>query len=310
MNTAKGFSAIFSIVLVVVVAAQQEEFPVLKGRYLGQGPPGTKPERFAPGIVSTEAVEACLCFSHDDRFLVFRRGFREDTDIYLARLENGVWIEPTRAPFFDEEYRFGDFTCSPNEPILYFTTDRPLKPGTARADSANLWKVEFKNGGWLKPSPIEGAVNSQLHDSYPSVSNDKTLFFFRRFGAEEGLSEIMYSDFDNGFYTEPTRIGDKINTQWDEWDPAIAPDGSFLIFCSKKPSGFGRDDLYVSFKTANGGWTDAINLGPQINSVESENRPFITADGKYLFYNSSVSGSRDVYWVAVGAVEKLRPIDE
>jgi hypothetical protein len=310
MKSAQSFSVIFSIVLAAVVAAQQEGFPLLKDQYLGQTPPGTKPVRFASGIISTEAVEACLCFSHDDRFLVFRRGFREDTEIYLSQLEDSVWIEPTRAPFFDEEYRFGDFTFSPNEPVLYFTTDRPLKPGTARAESANLWKVEYKNGGWLKPSPIAGAVNSPLHESYPSVSNEKTLYFFRRFDAEEGLSEIMYSNIDNGVYSEPIRMGEEINTQWDEWDPAIAPDGSFLIFCSKKPSGFGRDDLYVSFKTVNGGWTDAINLGPQINSVESENRPFITADGKYLFYNSSVSGSRDVYWVSVGAVEDLRPIDE
>lgn len=310
MKTAKSFSGIVSIVLATVVAAQDGEFPTLEGRYLGQTPPGAKPVKFAPGIISTEAVEACLCFSHDDRFLVFRRGFREDTNIFLSQLEDGVWIEPTRAPFFDPEHRFGDFTFSPNELVLYFTTDRPLEPGTARAESANLWKVENRNGEWLKPSPLAGAVNSPLHESYPSVSNDKTLYFFRRFGAEEGLSEIMCSEFANGVFSEPYRLGEEINTQWDEWDPAIAPDGSFLIFCSKKPSGLGQDDLYVSFKTANGGWTDAINLGPQINSVESENRPFITADGKYLFYNSSVGGSRDVYWVAVVAVEALRPVEE
>lgn len=310
MKSAKGFCVVFSLVLAAVVVAQQEGFPVLEGQYLGQAPPGMKPVRFASGIISTDAVEACLCFSHDDHFLVFRRGFREDTDIYLSQLEGGVWTEPTRAPFFDKSYRFGDFTFSPNEPKLYFTTDRPLNPGEPKAESANLWEVEYDDGEWLRPSPIAGAVNSPLHESYPSVSNDKTLFFFRRYDAENGRSEIMYSNLDNGVYSEPTRMGDEINTQWDEWDPAIAPDGSFLIFCSKKPSGFGEDDLYVSFKTANGGWTDAINLGPQINSEESENRPFVTADGKYLFFNSSIGGSRDVYWVAVSAVEKLRPIDE
>lgn len=306
MNTAIRIAVIFSMVLVTVVAAQQEGFHELKGQYLGQTPPGSKPVRFAPGFISTEAVEACLCFSHDDRFLVFRRGFREDTKIYLSAQEDGSWIEPSPAPFFDKDYRFGDFTFSPNEPVLYFTTDRPLKPGATRAESANLWKVEHKNGEWLQPSPIAGAVNSSLHDSYPSVSNDKALFFFRRFEAKDGLSEIMYSDFDNGTYTEPVRMGEEINTLWDEWDPAIAPDGSFLVFCSKKPSGFGRDDLYVSFRTADGGWTDAINLGPQINSAESENRPFITADGKYLFYNSSVDGTRDVFWVNISAVEDLK----
>jgi len=310
MKRGKSVAVIFSVILTAVVAAQQEGFPTLKGRYLGQSPPGTTPEVFAPGIVSTKAVEACLCFSHDDRFLVFRRGFRDDTEIFLTEQKDGTWTEPARAPFFAKQFRFGDFTFSPNEPVLYFTTDRPLEPGQARAESANLWKVEYESGKWRQPSPLGRSVNSPLHDSYPSVSNDKALFFFRRFDAENGLSEIMYSELKNGIYSEPIRMGKEINTQWDEWDPSIAPDGSFLVFCSKKPSGFGLDDLYVSFRTADGGWTEGINLGDQINSEQSENRPFITADGKYLFYNSSVNGSRDVFWVDLGAVQKRRPVNQ
>jgi len=310
MKLGKSVAVIFSVIITAVVAAQQEGFPTLNGRYLGQSPPGTTPEVFAPGIVSTKAVEACLCFSHDDRFLVFRRGFRDDTEIFLTEHQDGTWKEPTRAPFFEKQFRFGDFTFSPNEPVLYFTTDRPLEPGQARAESANLWKVEHENGEWLHPSPLGRSVNSTLHDSYPSVSKDKTLFFFRRFDEENGLSEIMYSEFKNGDYSEPTRMGKEINTQWDEWDPSIAPDGSFLVYCSKKPSGFGQDDLYVSFRMADGGWTEGINLGDQINSEQSENRPFITADGKYLFYNSSAGQSRDVYWVDLGVLQELRPANQ
>jgi Tol biopolymer transport system component len=307
MKQLTGGVVVISLIVAAIVAAQQEEFPTLKGRYLGQSPPATTPERFAPGLVSTEAVEACLCFSHDDRFLVFRRGFREDTEIYLSENNGGGWTEPIRAPFFVKDFRFGDFTFSPNEPVLYFTSDRPMESGQPKANSANLWRVEYGIGGWLDPSPVAGAVNSPLHESYPSVSNDKTLYFFRRYDAENGRSEIMYSKPANGVYSEPTRMGVEINTEWDEWDPAISPDGSFLIFCSTKPSGFGRDDLYVSFAVADGEWTDAVNLGDGINSEESENRPFITADGKYLFYNSSVHESRDVYWVDLGVVEGLHP---
>lgn len=309
MKKGRSVVFIFSVVAAAMVAAQQGEFPILKGRYLGQIPPGLTPEVFAPGIVSTDAVEAGLCFSHDDRFLVFRRGFREDTEIYLMENEDGGWTAPTRAPFFAEQYRFGDFTCSPNEPVLYFTTDRPLQPGQAKAESANLWSVKHEAGHWLNPTPLGRAVNSALHDSYPSVSQNKTLFFFRRFEADDGLSEIMYSEFKDGNYSEPIRMGPEINTNWDEWDPSISPDGSLLVFCSTKPSGFGRDDLYVSFRKQDGGWSEAINLGDEINSKESENRPFISANGKYLFYNSSVNGSRDVFWVDLGAIQKLRPVN-
>ena len=48
-------------------------------RYLGQAPPGTTPVRFAPGIVSTPAIEING---------VFRPDFRE---FFFARQVNGVF---------------------------------------------------------------------------------------------------------------------------------------------------------------------------------------------------------------------------
>lgn len=46
---------IFSCLLLITaitIKAQQSDFPKLTGPYLGQKPPGTTPEIFAPGIVS------------------------------------------------------------------------------------------------------------------------------------------------------------------------------------------------------------------------------------------------------------------
>jgi len=312
MGPGKSLAVILSIVVTGTISAEQESFPVLEGPYLGQTPPGRTAEVFAPGIISTGAIEASLTFSHDQRYLVFRRGFREDTEIYLSEQVDGVWSKPLQAPFFVKEYGFGDFTFSPNEPVLYFTSRRPLEPGTAPTESANLWKVEYDNAEWQNPTPISDVLITPLHESYPSVSNDGTLYFFRRFDTESRNYEMMYSEFANGAYLTPVRMGKEINTQWEEWDPSIAPDGSFLIFCSKKPSGYGQDDLYVSFRTDSGGWSDAVNLGNGINSAGSENRPFITADMKYLFFNRGESNERqqrqrDVYWVDLDAVKKLRP---
>jgi len=307
ISEAGGLLVVSMLAVVVAAAANQPEFPRLEGPYLGQTPPGTSPQTFSPDLISTGAVEACLSFSFDGRFLVFRRGFREDTAIYVMENRNDVWMEPEPAPFFVKEFGFGDFTFSPNSPELYFTSRRPLVRGGAPTEPANLWKVAYEGENWLEPVPLGPTVNSEIHDSYPSVSNDGTLFFFRRFDAENGLSEIMRSEVAGEGYGVPKRMPREINTQWDEWDPCISPDGSFLVFCSKKPSGFGEDDLYVSFKRRDGSWTEAVNLGDQINSDQSENRPFITADGEYLFFNSNVNGNRDVFWVDVEAIRMLKP---
>lgn len=308
MNRLRRIAIIIAAVCMVAASAGQGEYPLLEGPYLGQEPPGMTPEVFAPGFVSTAAIEASLTFSHDGRFMVFRRGFREDTEIYLMENRGGTWTSPVRAPFFIKDYGFGDFTFSPNRPVLHFTSNRPLKPGGTEAESSsNLWMVGYDNDGWQTPRPIADVLVTPLHESYPSAASDGTLYFFRRFDGENRNYEMMVSEFADGDYLEPVRMGAEINTQWEEWDPAIAPDESLLIFCSKKPSGYGQDDLYVSFRTPGGGWTQAVNLGDRINSAESENRPFITADGKFLFYNRGNRENRDVYWVSLDAVRNLGP---
>ncbi|MBE0664402.1 MAG: hypothetical protein IH584_01170 [Candidatus Aminicenantes bacterium] len=55
------------------VSAQQKEFPKLTGPYLGQKPPGTTPELFAPGIVSTGLNELNSVFSPDGGRAVARK---------------------------------------------------------------------------------------------------------------------------------------------------------------------------------------------------------------------------------------------
>jgi hypothetical protein len=53
---------------------KSEEFPILKGPYLGQKRPGMKPEVFAPGIISTDNYEElCSGFLDNGRVFIFSR---------------------------------------------------------------------------------------------------------------------------------------------------------------------------------------------------------------------------------------------
>ena len=82
----------------------------------------------------------------------------------------------------------------------------------------------------------------------------------------------------------------------------IAPDESYIIFCSARKSGFGRGDLYISFKDENGGWQEAQNMGKPINTEKHELCPFMTSDGRYLFYTSN----QNIYWVDAAILETYR----
>ncbi len=48
------FGILLSMFFMFTSYAQQDDFPVFKGPYIGQKTPGMTPEVFAPGIISTE----------------------------------------------------------------------------------------------------------------------------------------------------------------------------------------------------------------------------------------------------------------
>lgn len=121
-----------------------------------------------------------------------------------------------------------------------------------------------------------------------------------------GLSDIYFLEYVNVRYKEPVNLGGDLNTEYHEWDTCIAQDESYMIYCSMMPGGQGEDDLYISFREENGSWGRPIHMGNEINSDKSENRPYVSPDGKYLFYTSNVRGSRDIYWVDTRVFESLR----
>jgi Tol biopolymer transport system component len=90
--------------------------------------------------------------------------------------------------------------------------------------------------------------------------------------------------------------------------PYVDPDEDYIIFESTRPGGVGGVDLYISFQTAAGTWTNAVNLGSAVNSTRNEGGPFVSADGLYLFFNSDrvAHHERDPYWVDAQVIEVLR----
>lgn len=85
-------------------------------------------------------------------------------------------------------------------------------------------------------------------------------------------------------------------------DVFVDPNEQYLIFCSTKAGGYGRGDLYVSFKKEDGTWSKSVNMGEEINTKHHELCPFVTMDEKYLFYTSD----QDIYWVSTKIIDKIR----
>ena len=296
------------IVLAGISRAQKNEsdFPVLKGPYLGQKPPGITPVVFAPGIISTEATEGASSFSRDGRFYLFARARSAEEGIFIMEQKNGIWSKPRLAPFSAGKHDW-DFMLAPDGKTVFVASGRPTHKGGSPVRDHRIWMSEKTVDSWSEPRLLPSPVNSGQHDSYPSLTKDGTLYFFSRRDGGLGHGDIYRSRKINDQYTEIENLREPVNTVHHEVDPYIAPDESYLIFCSDKPGGFGNEDFYISYRKRDGSWTIPVNMGDNVNSLHQEYIPYVTPDGKHFFFTSNKSGNRDIYWMDAKIIEDLKP---
>ena len=319
---------IMSIVVVVFIitfgsCCQKNRFPVLKGPYLGQKPPGKRPEIFAPGVVSTGFDELFTYFTPDGRELYFQLWKVPFEVILVMKEKNGQWTKPEVASFSGRY--FAKFCLSPDGNTLVLTSSEPRSGQGEPTDEYTTRILKRTKTGWSGPVFVEQIVGYLA----PSISSQGNLYFFFEV-QPPAKSDIYVSKYTNGAYELPVRLSDSVNSKFYEVDPFVAPDESYLIFC-RDGDGFGATDLFISFRKEDGSWTKAKNMGEKINSAAIDLCPSVSPDGKYLFFSSNRNnhksysetpltyekkieilsspgnGSSDIYWVDAKIIEDLKP---
>jgi hypothetical protein len=293
---------LFPLIFLISGHALQNDFPIMRGPYLGQKPPGMKPEVFAPGIVSTSRGEFNAAFSPDGKefyYSVNEPGGRE-TMMFMTR-ENDRWTPPAPVPFASSRNDCDPF-FSQDGSRLYFISTRPKKERAGSRDW-DIWYVERTGtGDWSDPKNIGPPVNSDVDEYYVSLTKNGTIYFASNRAGGLGSFDIYRSEFVNGQYGKPENLGDAINTEYLEHDPFIAPDESYLLFtCVDRPGGFGTGDLYISIRRKDGSWTKSKNLGKGFNTSGYDFCPIVSPDGKYFFFTRH----GDIYWVRLEAIMVL-----
>jgi hypothetical protein len=273
--------------------------------YLGQKPPGLTPELFAPEIITTEDGEGCSGWGNGMDFFLFQRWKNRKASLYIMNQTDGRWSDPELLPF-SEKYQVGDFTLSPDGKTLVFASNIYLEEIGSEGEGSNIWIVEKKEDGWTEPTQIGMEINTKYHDSYPCFAANGNLYFFSRRPGGYGDSDLYVSEYIDGKYRTPVNLGPILNTEYHEWDTYIAPDESFMIYCSTKQGGLGEDDLYITYKTEDGSWSEPTHMGNEINTEKSENRPYVSPDGKFFFYTSTIRGNRDIYWVDAKIIKDMK----
>jgi hypothetical protein len=242
-------------------------------------------------------------FTNDGKEFYYAIDVNRKAEIRSMKLKKNEWTKPERV-IFNEKYSYNDPFLSPDENKLFFISDMALD-GKGEKKDYDIWYIERNGNTWSQPINAGKSINTDKNEYYISFTKKGTMYFSSNSKATEdqkGNFDIYSSLKEKEGFRKSVRLSDSINTKDYEADVFIAYDESYIIFCGDLPGGYGKGDLYISFKKADGSWTKAKNMGKAINTAEHELCPFVTKDGKYLFYTAN----KDIYWVNAEIISSLR----
>ncbi|GAA0190450.1 hypothetical protein GCM10009122_52030 [Fulvivirga kasyanovii] len=197
--------------------------------------------------------------------------------IPLGENINSVW--PDYAPVINKD-----------ETVMIFTSRRQEDNTTVNVDKDNFYFedvfISRKSGDtWSPAKNIGPPINTEYHDANIALSADgKRLYLYK----DEQMGDIYYSDYENGQWSEPKFLTDKINSSiYSENAVSETSSPDVILYTSNRPGGEGGIDIYYCTKDEKGNWYKSKSLGPVINTKYDEDSPFLAHDGKTLYFSSS-----------------------
>jgi len=221
--------------------------------------------------------------------------------IYTTKREENGWGKPTIAKFSTDEDE-GIFVNKQGSKG-YFASYRPLPNGTTTQKmDMNIWVMDKINNGWSEPKPLSNAINKSMkknnawpanYEAGPMTDSEGNLYYWTKGSRSQGTNLYFSEVNKNGTYGEPLELlPPSSHTNYDT-SLILSPDGNILFFGSDdRYDGYGGSDIYYSVKKDDK-WSTPKNLGPIINSSQSEGSPSFSPDGKYFYFSSNRGDTKD-----------------
>ncbi|WP_139926036.1 OmpA family protein [Hymenobacter sp. DG01] len=233
--------------------------------------------------------------------------FNSPKDIFVKNL----------GPTINTQYSEHSPVISSDDKLLLFTSRGENVTGAGNADGkkgGNLAsdgeyfedifeakRIDDEN--WEKPRSLSGVLNGKGHDASIQVfDNDTKMLMYR----QDENGDFFYTEKSGGDWTAPKKLNGNINSKAYEGDAYITPDGLTIYFSTAKYSEEGTLDIYYSTRQPGGDWGPAKSIGNAINTVYDDDSPYLSKDGKTLYFSSrghNTMGGYDIFkseWDSVG----------
>jgi len=214
---------------------------------------------------------------------------------------------------------------------MYFTSRRSNTTGGRQNpddqqffEDIYIAKWDSETNMWDSVSNKLGRINDTGFESVSHISEDGMIAYItiNNSAVENPKIETKSSDIAEVKWTKqnqwsiPKLLGKTINSSFYDGNATLTADGQTMYFVSERNAKNKMSDIYVSYKRGNE-WSKAEALPDAINSKGRETTPYITPDGRYLFFSSNghanSMGGYDVFVVermgsSWGEVKNLGPI--
>ncbi len=198
------------------------------------------------------------------------------------------------SPSLSSKFHDGPLTFNAEFNEVYYTRSNMTK-----ADDGIIRLKVYQSRGAPKkyseprPLPFNSDEYSVVH---PSLSDDgEMLFFASDMPGGFGGFDLYVSYLEDNRWSPPVNLGPTINTEGNELFPFHHESGS-LYFASNGLIGLGGLDIYKTTENY-GAWTDPINLGYPINTVDDDFGFILNSDQTHGYFSSNRKGKGgdDIY---------------
>lgn len=311
MSVMSNPPTLFALVGVALACAGCQTTRHPRHQIFGSPWPGNSPELIAPGVINTDGIEINLVFTKDYREVFFARMENGVFFIYTAHLRPDGWVAPSRLDLFpnDPTAEAVDMSLSPDGNKLYFL-------GITQSDGkeqTDIYVSERHASGWSPANRVPAPVSTEHDEIYPVVTADGSLWFVSNRPGTRGVRDLYRArPLADGGFADPVAIGPPIDGEWRKGDTAVSPDQGIIVMAGTREGGYGRGDLYISFRERDGSYTEPKNMGPPFNSELLDFCPMFSPDGRWFSFSRRYGDSwptatdAEIFWVNAKALEQFR----